>query len=518
MSQNLMAYTVYLPLLLLSLPFSVSARYWEISDACPASISATVPWADPTFGSITAVHKALTSCPDVEALSIRFTEMVSGYNQHNLPFTWSGGDRYPPLKSLRLNGYFFSEGLLEPHQFIGYREIRSLTFEEEMARLRKQKPRSEWLEQRKNGFHSPQNVWQGPRARKEYEWYKRRVTLDWDYARKGDPPYKTYMELNSTQRNKTNLDLWLDAMDWTKLEHLAIDAWCSFRRACPDGGWQDRYETLDRLAPHLLSLSSFQSSDTGPETILPFLAALRPNSLKTLALTHDKIESTLDTIIQYHGQSLQHLELRSPFDGSENSTITPPQLLNLRSKAPNLSHLGIKLYRNGTWPKHHLAALSSISQLRSVALWLDIPSESHYREQNLILGFWKEAPPYEIGKVNYVEAPFRSFFEPDSDIEPLYDHVELQHENPTRRAAEPQYRTPIANETSAFHLFQHMRDIKVGRPLEELTVWVGDWTQSVFASTSFQVLRNNVRRYKIVCSLASERAGACEVEMEHRFR
>lgn len=169
-----MRITIIVKLLSVLLPFTF-ARSWTTNDQCPETTKTTVncrPCGDaigqhfctsgPEFDTLEAIHAALSNCPEISSLDLHvpISGCDSGPDRWEFPFNPSGGDKYPNLTTLRLEGY----DLDMP------RHIR----EEDFA--------TTWL---------------------------RRISQAIIPKRTG---YKSY------------LDLWLDAMSWSSIEELKPDS------------------------------------------------------------------------------------------------------------------------------------------------------------------------------------------------------------------------------------------------------------------------------------------------------
>lgn len=55
-----------------------------------------------------AVHAALSNCPNIETLDLRVTGLGCSEwpDRWDFPFNPTGGEKYPNLASLRLEGYY----------------------------------------------------------------------------------------------------------------------------------------------------------------------------------------------------------------------------------------------------------------------------------------------------------------------------------------------------------------------------------------------------------------------------
>lgn len=168
---------------------------WNISAGCPTSISVEFPGGETTatpaslyeFQTETVLHEALCACPNVESLTVRFRS--HGCSPHpdrySLPFSLEGGEQYPPLKHLILEGYSFRD--CEFEGTTGQRSMKGVV---------------------PPGFPMIQSSY--------YEW---KYWFSLGTARK----WWRLRKLPIAQRSKSNAALWADAMDWSKLETLELE-------------------------------------------------------------------------------------------------------------------------------------------------------------------------------------------------------------------------------------------------------------------------------------------------------
>jgi len=145
----------------------------------------------------------------------------------------------------------------------------------------------------------------------------------------------------ATGSQKTNLEAWHEAMDWTNLRILEVN--------------QLSVNTLKNFDWPLPSLKSFRSDllprwmMESPEEIQDhnnalsnFISRLHPQ-LESLGLRSFCHPFSLDQIADKHGQSLKQLELRG------NVYLNDTELEQIRERFPALELLEIDLHRNGSW-------------------------------------------------------------------------------------------------------------------------------------------------------------------------
>jgi hypothetical protein len=214
-----MRIAIILKLLSVIAPFAF-ARSWTTEDECPTHIKTTVS-SDPCdygqsscndkpeFRNMDAVHTALSNCPNIETLDLRVTGLGCSEwpSRWDFPFDPAGGEKYPNLTSLRLEGY---------------------NFRDHPVTIPPQESNMDVLSR----------------------WYRNLMA--------------TYpVSPQSSDQNKTavipaatNLDLWLSAMDFSHLKELKLD---------PD---IISSEVLFKLPPRLKSLQKLETTNTSFITAL----------------------------------------------------------------------------------------------------------------------------------------------------------------------------------------------------------------------------------------------------------
>ncbi|KAI1623099.1 hypothetical protein EDD37DRAFT_457979 [Exophiala viscosa] len=418
-------------------PNILSASHpWRRYDPCPSSISAKIPGTcngHPQFETMSDVHHALLSCPNITALDLRIA--VPGCSDWtdrlNLPLSLHGGKCYPPLRSLTLGTYYFS------------------------------------------GRPVDETQWERPGL----TWYER--ALEW--ALSGPASFKrlSYLHLPQLQREKTNLDLWLDAMDFGKLENLALSA----GRSSVD----DKF-FLNKMATHLTGLKRLllnHETERSDETFT-FLHNLN-SSLTHLTLTNiwdtESNTNILTPIVATHGDSLQYLDIHSFEPNVELSPVfSPQQLIDSLPRLLNLSHLALNIARNGTWPLETFAAIaSSTSHLTSLDLWLNIASECRHQKPDL--------PPW---------------------------HPKHSPTQGTCTGAE-QFLLPYVNETTALKVFEFLRQHKAGSVLQNVTFWVGDWTRPWAGPHVPSWIEGRKALVRCTSEADPDGRGQCHVEVGERY-
>ncbi|RYP71965.1 hypothetical protein DL769_004570 [Monosporascus sp. CRB-8-3] len=261
-----------------------------------------------------ALHNRLLSCPDVHSLDLRVAlEGCSGWPERwNLPFRLAGGERYPALASLTLDGYRFDQSDWEDAQPEKYGGILG------------------WI-----NFHGAEK-----------------------YVR-------LWMDTPADRRHLRNLELWLEAMDWSALESLELR-----------DGVEDYF--VDLAPPHLMGLKHLAVEEGWEQnkSTIPRLLTSLPDSvhLRSLAWIDSQEYAGLAEVLERHCDSPKSIQLRSKLPSSVNA-LFKEQLDMLAERCQGLEQVSAVLNRNGSWPWEHLAALSRIPGLVSADIWFELSSD-----------------------------------------------------------------------------------------------------------------------------------------------
>ncbi|KAF1995949.1 hypothetical protein P154DRAFT_409780, partial [Amniculicola lignicola CBS 123094] len=399
------------------LPFLVVATTWQHGDACPTSIKTTVPgngywneenekWVYGPFGSMEGIHRALSSCRNTKSLDLRVTLLGCSEwpDRFNFPFSQSGGETYSPLTSLKLEGYSFLEAD-RTYDYLGLPWYERVAF---------------WFQ---NGG----------------------IQKTIDMGR-----------LSPGQLSKKNVDLWLDAMDWSKIETLALVDLRSFNQTL-----------VHKIVPHLRSVRDLDLSWNPSEDTLSFVMSLSSQSLAHFTQRNFNLPGGLHSILTRHGESLETLKIFSHEIQSDPSPIfNHTELADLTTMAPKLRHLSINVHRNGTWPLETFQTLASIPSLRSADLYLDITSDCRRQQPDRYMNTERHR--------NWVAA--------NGECD-----------------GKDQFQKPWVDERSASEMFAYMREKKVGEELQNVTFWVGDWQRSWDGPLYFPDWLEH-KNAKVVCS------------------
>jgi|SRR5690242_10342467 len=386
-------------------PYLASAR-WTRNDKCPTEIETTIPNYRSDFGSMVSVHEALSQCPNISSLDLRVTLIgCSGWpDRWNFPFNHNGGEKYPDLKKLRLEGYDFSnlDDVRPPWQMPlqGRSDAEAWTF-----RL------YDWIRQ---GYWKP--------------WLQAQI-----YGHPSLPPLKS------------NLDLWLGAMNWSAIEELAISD-------CSD-------ELIEKLPSHLHSLRKLESTN------ISFVEALPNNTLERLTWIGPHKHGNLDSILQRQGGRLRELEIRddeldwSYMRSKFNVSIIPDM-------APNLTHLSINILRNGSWSPEPFRAVSQLSHLESLNIYSNLQSQCQRQKPEEYTRDWLKWRA-EHGESYCVD--------------------------------EDRFQKPLLNESSAEELYNLMKGANPRGLLQNVTFRIGDW-KPIWDGPLYSPPWMEGRRVEIHCS------------------
>ncbi|KAJ0356931.1 hypothetical protein COL154_010663 [Colletotrichum chrysophilum] len=280
---------------------------------------------DPEMQTMKEIHNTLSNCSSVKSLKLLLTKLQGEFepDRNDFPFQYPSGSRYPSqLEVLDLEGYRFDE--------MPWEEARKM------------------LSSTDSTFHKYLD-WLG--SGKAWSWLK-------------------WMWLSKQQKQMTNLDLWLEAMDFSRIKTLVLipPEPSIFSRS------KSHAPNSTQLAPHLKSLTSLTAR--GPWTG-DLITALPENSLAHLAwLSSRRPWRLAEPVIRHHAKSLTSLEWRvSEAEADWRSSINPEQIAELGIMAPNLRDITIDMRQNDVWPYRHLEALATkFPKLENATLFFDMAS------------------------------------------------------------------------------------------------------------------------------------------------
>jgi hypothetical protein len=332
------------------------------------------------------VHVMLKACSNITSLQLRVT--LLGCSNHperySFPFDQSGSDKYPSkLKALSLEGYRFQDW--------------------------------EWERVR-------------PNLTPDQLWFDRMIT--WFTSGRWST-WLSWRELPDEQREKRNLDLWLDAMDFSHISNLSLlDT-------------RFHYPTLaDKLAPALVGIRDLVVEGRDARD---FILAIKSQSLRHLSwLYTGNYEDSLGPVLSQQGRSLLSLEWRTPeMDAYRQPAMTASEIRELGTSAPHIHTLTIDLNRNGSWPLDELTAIAnSMPSLHTLILYFEVASECR-----------RELSGEENCRNNHNVL--------------VRDVCDL----------EDQFAKPLLYETDARQMFEHLTQQKVGEKLRVVKFYIGDWTR-----------------------------------------
>ncbi|GKT94956.1 hypothetical protein CT0861_00756 [Colletotrichum tofieldiae] len=322
---------------------------------CPTEIHATVPHHHFYVGhhnprrakTLSEIHSTLETCPNITTLDLRFAYIgcEESPERWSLPFSPSGSTRFPSaIESLSLAGYSFGES--------------------EAAYIK------------------------GP-PRRWIDWETTSSSIQW-WVKSGNAwRWLRWQFLPEAQKSKTNIELWLGAMDFSQVRNLSItESGFELRKRPPEF-------LANTLAPHLPSLRSLAVE--GPE-LRDFVCAIPAESLSALSwVSPGTAHAEVQTFLERHGKQLTALEWRTPESLERVRPVIPTTILQtLKSLTPRLEHLTLDLNRNSTtWPWEELKALAqgSPDTLTNVTVYLEMASEC--QRQKMAIGWeaWNDMDP-----------------------------------------------------------------------------------------------------------------------------
>ncbi|GJC99486.1 hypothetical protein ColKHC_08312 [Colletotrichum higginsianum] len=366
---------------------------------CPTYIDTVVPSGqnavygrrepgDPFLATMQDVHDTLSRCSGIKSLKVRVTGLGCSEwpDRWSFPFDLSSSSRYPSkLESLDLEGYRFDD--------------------------------ADWKEVSQPPFRTGSKFWD---------------TLEWLGSGRAWK-WLRWLPLSRSQKEKTNLDLWLEAMDFSHIKELALkQAW-------------NRKPEVQPLIPHLKSLRSLNITGQWAKD---FILGLPADSLTHLAWHYSgETGASVLPVLRHHARSLTSLDWREPEMGHrQRRVMSPEQIAELGRMAPNLETLTLDVNRNGTWPMEHLEALAtSLPKVATVTVFFEIASECRRQMES-------SGRPY-----GYPERPKPGEELTCSGIESMAQ--------------------PLLDNANAVKLFEFLREKKVGEALTKAVFYAGDWSR-----------------------------------------
>ncbi|RYO88569.1 hypothetical protein DL766_001250 [Monosporascus sp. MC13-8B] len=184
------------------------------------------------------------------------------------------------------------------------------------------------------------------------------------------------MDTPADRRHLSNLELWLEAMDWSALEGLELR-----------DGVEDYF--VDLAPPHLVGLKHLAVEESWKQ-----------NKKQIYNPSAPYFSARLE-VLERHCDSLKRIELYSRMPSTVNA-LSKELLDMLAERCQRLEHVSVVLDRNGSWPWEHLAALSRNPDLISADIWFELSSDC-------VRGATKSKPlPCDMGNI-YREPPLIAF-------------------------------------------------------------------------------------------------------------
>ncbi|KAF7555176.1 hypothetical protein G7Z17_g2401 [Cylindrodendrum hubeiense] len=365
-------------------------RQWTRGDPCPTKIRVVVPVGSP-FGTYEAVHEAMQTCSNITELglyasSFGCTEFPSRWS---LPFALDGSDRY--LSSPRVLVFeFYKFDDLEWPQIVPPRPHWS-NEDGTWPTTSSSSPVIAWVTNKYYGAR-----WWIDRAQFYLtEGFRTTDTWWWWWRLDRAPRWYKWSSLPVEQRSKDNMELWLEAMDFSQVHTLSIKQDGSFKpkgngllhrlpsaltnlRSLTIGGrWVDWKTELDIWEAEPGPLPKNKLKSPRPPRVRDFILDLPSSSLTNLTWTESGTcdASVFDVILQHHGASLRQLEWTSAeLETDPRPTLSTDQLRSLGTWAPELTNLTIDLNReNQDWPREKLETLAqSLPKLTDLMINLNL--------------------------------------------------------------------------------------------------------------------------------------------------
>lgn len=269
--------------------------------------------ADISYGSgsrsdnVPDIYHLLTTCPDIRHLDLtmQWGGCTISMDDH-YAFDFNKGDRFPPLEELRLRGYDFDGS---PH------------------------PQS---------YDHRRDPWR--QILRELAWEINDMLDDYDLT-DFRLPYVPPSPL--PQDNRTNLEAWREAMDWSNLRRLDIDSASS-----------RTFTNLKGALPNLRSfragpLNLYGQNETERQAVRDALRdfILDAPPLEELGIGAMEKPLPVGQFLEVHGKSLRALEMheQASYRTEPRPVLNDTQLVRLREECPRLEKLELDVNRNGTW-------------------------------------------------------------------------------------------------------------------------------------------------------------------------
>lgn len=174
-----------------------------------------------------------------------------------------------------------------------------------------------------------------------------------------------------TPPEKPKAELAAEAMDWLKLESIA------FQEVSAGGYAKHLGPLLTDLKEITLNNFCFNDRCDSRKTS-QWLLTLPPLRKLTWLGGSETSPEILDPLLEYHGASLERLEIHGTGLNGPAPFISSPQLLKISQLAPNLRHLVVAIDRSDNWPYSAFEAIAAMTQLDTVDVYMEYLSEAGY--------------------------------------------------------------------------------------------------------------------------------------------
>ena len=157
-------------------------------------------------------------------------------------------------------------------------------------------------------------------------------------------------ELSKPTDNRTNLEAWREAMDWTTLRRLEIKSpslhvFNNLKDSLPD------LKSI-RAGP----LSIYGHNETENQAIRDALTAfiLDAPHLEEIGIGPMGQPLPVEKFVEVHGNTLKALEVHeyATYNSVPRPVFNTTQLAQIRDQCPHLEKLELDVNRNGTWVSH----------------------------------------------------------------------------------------------------------------------------------------------------------------------
>ncbi|KAH8591729.1 hypothetical protein B0O99DRAFT_597792 [Bisporella sp. PMI_857] len=384
----------------------------------------------PNLLTLDLIFRVLSSCPNLRELDLslaRFGCVVSGGQPYAFNFRAQPGARFPPLEKLSLSGYDkFQSSSSGGKEW----EYKILWPWPERTAWRKSWP-----------WYFPSMVVDGlDEVMYTYLQHRQIISKWWSAPPPPDP--------------KTNIDAWLEVMDWSNIHTLAL---------C-----EPHNELLEKLQgdtiPRLRHLTLTRGYRTSANSFLNFLSNTR-NSLESLSIQYHYfcLEPLIKMVSSHHATGLQTLHVHQ---SGALSPMKDTELSQLLMSCTILRNLEIDMPR----PLVSLASLSIEPTSMNI--------------------------PYIMLRNSSVTSLKLHYASLDRDG--VVDEIEWEYEEIEQRRNDDVL-DPEINRESVKHMFEFLRHgIDDGMRLERLEVLVGEWEARYEHGGTMPRQRRRVARLEVL--------------------